>query len=232
MITLPELTSFNIFLIWLSIFFFALFLYSFLRLRKFDKNNKVSNAHEQKKWLELEEKAQKDYQEVLEAANKRAQEIILQATEIKNDTTNKFNNAFEALLESQKQTLEKSTISLSSRHLEEITKINSDSIALITNIYKDFEITTKADLDKYKTAISQQTFEAEKLAAQRMKDEYIKLEKEIADRRTQKLQALDTNIYKLLTIVSKDVIGKALDFSDQEELVAQSLDKAKKEGVI
>jgi hypothetical protein len=229
---LPELTSLNIFLIWLGIFFFALFLYSLRELRKSDKKTKVNNAQEQKKWLELEEKAQKDYQEILETANKRAQEIILQATEIKNDTNNKFNNAFEALLESQKQTLEKSTTSLSSRHLEGVTKLNNDSIAIITKIYKDFEVTTKADLEKYRTAISQQTFEAEKLAAQRIKDEYIKLEKEIADRRTQKLQELDTNIYKALTIISKDIIGKALDFSEQEELVTQSLDRAKKEGVI
>ena len=232
MINLPEITSVNIFLIWLSIFFFVLFLYSYLKLRKNDEKNEKNNNQQEKKWLELENKAQKDYQEVLEAANKRAQEIILQATDIKRETDNKFNSAFETLLTSQKMSLEKSTTTLSSRHLEEIAKLNNDSIALITKIYKDYEVTTKADLDKYKTAISQQTFEAEKLAAQRIKDEYIKLEKDIAERRAQKLAQLDTNIYKLLTIVSKDIIGKSLDFSEHEELVIQSLEKAKKEGAI
>jgi hypothetical protein len=232
MIYLPELTSLNIFLIWLSIFFFVLFLYSFKQLRKFDKKNKIENAQEDKRWLELEEKAQKDYQAILEMANKRAEEIIFQATQIKNDTDNIFNSAFQALLENEKQALEKSATTLSNRHLEEIAKLNSESIALITKIYKDFELTTKADLERYKTAISQQTFEAEKIAAQRMKDEYIKLEKEIIDRRTQKLQELDTNIYRVLTILSKDIIGKVLDFSEHEDLVVQSLDRAKKEGVI
>ena len=232
MINLPEVTSVNIFLIWLSIFFFVLFLYSFLKLRKIAKNDAINNDRQQKKWLELENKAQKDYQEVLEAANKRAQEIILQATDIKKETDSKFNSAFEALITSQKMSLEKSTISLSNRHLEEIAKLNDESIALITKIYKDYEVTTKADLDKYKTAISQQTFEAEKLAAQRIKDEYIKLEKDIIERRSQKLNQLDTNIYKLLTIVSKDIIGKALDFSEHEDLVIQSLERAKKEGAI
>ncbi len=229
---LSSLTSIDIFLIWLSLVLLVLFLYTFKAFKESEKKNKNTQNLEEKRWHELEEKAQKDYQQILETANKKAAEIISQATKIKNETEVNFNNSITTMLENQKKQMESSSSTLSRNHLQEMNRLNDQSIQILTNVYKDIELAARTDLEKYRELINAQTFEAEKIAQQRIKEEYIKLEKEIQERKTQRLHELDENIYRILSLISKDIIGKSLSFSDHEELVLKALDDAKKEGAI
>lgn len=232
MINLSSLSSLDIFLIWLSLISISLFTYSLFSLKKAKKDSKRILTQEEKRWHELEDKAQKDYQEILGTANSKAKEIISQATEINNQTANNFDESFNLILENQKKALESSSNSLSEKHLEEIDQLNKQSILILTNVYKDIENSAKADLAQYKEMVNKQTFEAERIAQDRIKEEYIKLENEMKLMREKRMQELDENIYKILSMISKEVIGKALNFNDHEELVIKTLDEAKKEGVI
>ncbi len=232
MTNLSSLTSLNIFLIWLSLLCLSLFLFTFFALKRAKKNSTHAKADDQERWLDLENKAQADYQEILETANKKAQEILSQSTQIKNESTQIFEKSVQAMLLNQKQALENTSLALSRKHLEEITELNKQSVLILTNVYKDIELAAKTDFEKYKELVTKQTFEAERIAQTRIKEEYIKLEAEMQQLKQQRIQELNENIYKILSKISKEVIGHSLSFAEHEDLVVKSLDEAKKEGAL
>lgn len=232
MINLSNLTPLNVFLIWLSFFSLSLFVISVFYSRRNQKKLEEAKDREEKRWEELELKAQKDYQEVIETANNKAQEIILQATELKADTTNNFQSSIEIMLEEQEKLLKEASLALSKKFQEQANAINSDNVEMLSNIYKDIELNAKTSYSEYKELIKKQTFEAEAIAQEKIKEEYAKLETEIKDYREKSFQKIDDDMYKILLSVSKTVIGKALTLEEQEELIINALNQAKKENMI
>lgn len=230
MLNSAYITPLTVFLGWLTLVSLILFLYSAYKLRKLSKKINIETGSENARWKELEEKAQRDYQEIISSANKKAAEIISQANQINKDSMTSFNSSMTTMLENHKNSLNVNSQAISQEHQKEIRELNQKIITLLSNVYKDIETTTKADLENYKEVIKKQTFEAEKQAQEHMKTEYEKLEKEIEIRKQERLQQLEANIYKILNTISKDIIGKSLDLSTHEELIVKSLDKAKKQG--
>ena len=232
MLNTAYITPLNVFLAWLAVVSLALFLYSFVRLKGANKKLDKRQSDENKRWQELEIKAEKDYQEIISVANKKASEIIAQAMQVNQDTVKTFENTVSTMLQNQKSNIEQKSEEISKKHEIEINELNNKIILLLTSVYKEIDSSTKAGLENYKNVIKQQTFEAEKLAQERMKTEYEKLEKEIAEKKQQRLQQLEENIYKILNNISKEIIGKTLDLTSHEDLIIKSIDKAKKEGVL
>jgi F0F1-type ATP synthase membrane subunit b/b' len=217
---------------WLAAFSLILFFYALYKLRISNQNLASQSATEKKRWADLELKAQHDYHEIIAVANKRASEIILQASKTHQDTAATFDESLSSLVENQKEVLRNKVDEISKKSENEINELDNNIILLLTNIYKDIELTTQQDLEKYKEALRQQTFEAQQMAEKRMQEEYQKLEKEIEERKQERLASLENNIYKILTNVSKDIIGRSLDFSSQQDLILKALSDAKKEGVL
>lgn len=231
MIYLSELTPLNIFLFWLSIFSLSLFIFSFYKLRKSQKTYKNIKSKEDERWLDLELKAQKDYQEIIETANEKAKSIILEANHVNKNSSNNIESSIEEMINNQKKLLEESSLSLSSKYQERVDKVNNQNIELLTNMYKGIEKHANESFEKYKEVIQQQTFEAETIAQTRIKDEYNKLDREMQERKKEMIEKLNNDIFKILFNISKTVIGKSLDFTDHEELILNALDQAKKEGI-
>lgn len=229
---LPYPSAFDTLLICITVVSLGFFIYFGLKLKKTNQKLDSVKNEEKNRWKDLELQAQKDYQEIIETANKKAQDIIFRAAQIEHESTTRFHSSVKEMLDNQKTALAATSNTLSKKHEEEINVLNSEILNLLTNVYKDIEVTAKTDLDQYKELLKRQTFDAEKLAQKRVEEEYQKLEKEIAQMKELKLKELDDNIYKILSIASKEIIGRSLDFSTQEELIHKSLDRAKKEGVI
>ena len=232
MLTLSDLSYLDIFFAWLSLVSITLFLYATLSLRRVNKKLEDVKENESRRWQEIEEKAQKDYQGILQTANKKAQEILFQATQIKHESALGLQNATDGMIQNQTEALKQVSDILSKKHEEEINRINEENIKILINIYKDIEESAKTDFANYKKIIQQQTFEAEKIAQDRIRKEYEKLESEIQDLKQKKLQELNDNIYNFLSKISKEVIGKSLNMTEHEDLVVKALDKAKKEGIL
>ncbi len=232
MINLSNLTRLDVFFAWLFVLSMTLFIYSILGLRRTHKKIADIKDHEEKRWQELEAKAQKDYQEILETANKKAQEIILEATQIRRDLTTNFQTAVDTVLQNQKEVLKNTSLSTSSKYQDQIEDINRENIKLLINVYKDIEMDVESNFQKYKELIQRQTFEAEKMAEDKIKQEYEKLQAQIAESKQKKLQELNEKIYKIIQSVTKEVVGRSIDLSDQENLIIKALDNAKKEGIV
>jgi len=113
------------------------------------------------------------------------------------------------LLELNKE-LEMHSLELKKRLLEESTK-RIDEIAS----------SVPADLAEMRKEIDMKL--EEKLAS---------VDHEIASYREQKMKAVETKIYQMLSEIAKKTLGRSIDTSSHEELVMQALQKAKKEGLL
>ncbi len=232
MINLPNLSSLDIFLIWLSIFSFSLFLISVVYAKRNSKKSEEIKEKEEDRWDDLELKAHEDYQKIIESANKKAEEIILQATEIKRDSTDNLQESVEIMLEDQKKILENASAALSKEFEDQLKEVNDSNILLLKNIYKGIETDVQSDYSLYKDVIKKQTFEAENIAKEKIKQEYEKLEVEIKEYREKMMNKVNDDIYKILLNISKAVLGKSLDAKDHEDLIIEALNKAKKENIL
>ncbi len=90
----------------------------------------------------------------------------------------------------------------------------------------------KSEAGDLKKVLEMETIGAQKAAAERMKEEFAKIDKEAADYRVKKLSQIENDIANILETVAKKAVGKALDFNDQTEMIIDSLEKAKKQNVI
>lgn len=83
----------------------------------------------------------------------------------------------------------------------------------------------------FKETLRQETIETQEMVRAEIKQEYDKLKKELDDYRTDELKKIDEDMMKIVTIAAQKIIGKSLDTDTREDLVIQSLEQAKKEGV-
>lgn len=232
MINLPNLTPLNGFLILLSIISLSLFFTSIIYAIRNKRKAEEIVEKEEDKWEDLEVKAQRDYHELIESANKKAEEIILHASEIKQESTNFLQDSVELMLADQKKILEEASTALSKQFEAQLKQVNDNNIQLLKNIYKGIETDVESDYSEYKDVIKKQTFEAENIAKEKIKQEYEKLEVEIKEYREKMINKVNDDIYKILINISKAVLGKSLDTKEHEDLIIESLNRAKKENII
>lgn len=232
MINLPNLTSLNVFLIWLSIFSISLFFISIIYARRSLKKTEEIKEKEENRWDDLELKAHEDYQKIIESASKKAEEIVLHASEIKQESTNELQDSVEIMLEDQRKVLEEASLALSKKFEDQLKEVNDNNIQLLKNIYKGIESDVESDYSQYKDVIKKQTFEAENIAKEKIKQEYEKLEVEVKQYREKMMNKVNDDIYKILINISKTVLGKSLSPNEHEELIIEALNKAKKENII
>lgn len=229
---LPKLSAIDVTLLWITLVSLSWFIYSIIELKRLHKKLKRNRHQEDKRWKEIEEKAQKDYQQVLAAANDKAEEIIQNSTRVSFDISTSLRQSVDNALATHKQTIEETSLTLTNKYSGELEEINKHNIQLLINVYKDIEMNAKTQFEEYQKVLQQQTFEAEKQAKLRIEEQYAKLQKELEVIRQNKIAELGEKVNKLVLTIAKDVIGKSLDSSTQATLITQSLDKAKKEGAI
>lgn len=150
MINLSDITAVNVFFAWLSLVSTTLFLWATLSLKKTYQKMKGLKEQEEKKWKDLEDKAQVDYQKLLQAANRKAEGIILQAIELKHESVANLQSSQDTMIQNQTEALKQISEELFNKQREEVNKINEENIKILTNIYKDIEESAKSDFANYK----------------------------------------------------------------------------------
>ena len=171
----------------------------------------------------------------------------------------KFSEGFLSELEKMINQETKKTISgISQKISDEVTKSYEKQIAVFSqeaeNKIANWDEVTKKEILKFSNACSQ----AEDSILQEIKrgtnelseglvekidgiyqvaktfinQKIAQTEKNIEDYKKEKLKEIDQKIYQIIEDVAKKTIGKAIDLSTHEELVIQSLEKAKKEKIL
>ncbi len=234
MITLP-LTTYA-FLVAVSAALFILVIYfivlNFLnskRVGKTEDEMKKLKRETEKRQEEILERARYDYEAIITHATEKAEEIINGANTIHDRSSGVLDSDYDKLLTEQRLKLAESSEELKRKYEDQIDQINKQNVQLLQSAYKDIIEYSAATLGIFKQDLEKETFESKKLADEKIQAEYEKLDAELEQKKKEAIERINQNISKVLLFVSKEAFGKNIKVEDQQQLILQSLDRAKKE---
>lgn len=168
---------------------------------------------------------------IIDEANSRALDIINKATLSTDIASENFNKEITNIASLQVKTFEKATSDFTKLYTQVLQDLKTKNIELFQNISKDIEVNTISQIKNFKESMEELTVSSEKLVKKKIDTDYETLRKEIEAYKEDKRKKIDDEIYRVLERVSKLALGKALNLSEHEDLIKESLEKAKKEGV-
>lgn len=190
------------------------------RVKGFGKEKTVKKHHSQKAAIHLLEDARISAFEILEQANKRAEDILSQTHLDK-----------QLLAQEQIESLKKVSLEFTNNYQRALDEIKKEHIDMFKNISQDIEKDAMSEISDFKEIIKKESFASQKIVGKKIEEEYQDLEKQLKDYKEKKLAEINDSVYKILSLVSKQVLGKTLSFDQHEELIIKALEEAKAEGL-
>lgn len=177
-------------------------------------------------------KAQEDYAAIISAADTKAEEIVRNAMSASNSSEEALEKATDDLLKSQYKTLNDKAKDIEGNYENELKEVNNNNIKVFTSVTKDILDYTNKQVEEYKKTLEALTIESRKQAENKANTEYQKIEVELEAYKKEMLDRIDNRIVSLLLAVAKITIGKSLSLADQENLIIDALNQAKKDGAL
>lgn len=159
----------------------------------------------------------KAFEQALEDEKNKSLESISQT---KDTSIQTISQAKESSIETISQTKDSSVAAI-----DEAKAKSASVIAEVSATMKDQLLSSVAAI---KTRLESETVESGKELQQKISEDYMKLKEELDDYKGRRYREIDQKIYEILVNVSREVLGHSMSMDEQEDLVMQSLDEAKK----
>jgi hypothetical protein len=203
-------------LIGFGIFFGSLFILDIYFLikssrKKEEDKNVVALEFSQKFFSELERMIAEEIKKTVSEINQR---MIEELFTVYKKGISEFSQSAERKMTDFEEVTKKEVL--------KITNISSETQDLILKEIKKKNEELMKNLDEKINQIK-------KIAFQSLDQKISQAEKIIDEYKKERLKEIDRKVYQLIGEVAKKIIGKTIDLSTHEELVFQSLEKAKKE---
>lgn len=200
------------------------------REREEAKQIETLKTHIEQQARQITEEAKGEAEEIVKNANIRAQQIIGSGESVNLDTKKALEQTFKDLLLQSNKMLNDKAGEIVKQYEKLIGELNNKHINIFKNTTKDIENYTVSEVSDFKGILRQETVDAQKIVEQKIEEVYASAQREVEEYKKQQLERVRENIYKLLSEISKLVLGRSLDLSSQEELILQALEEAKKDG--
>lgn len=218
----------------LAITIIILIVYFLNQIKKFHlyrmENMRAGDGIAKKNFASSDEAKQKAIK-IIDEANNKALDIIQRASLFVNITNDNFNQELKAITEKELKGFERATLDFIKLYETVLDDLKSRNVEIFQNISNNIETSTIEEIKKFKDVIEQATISSQKIVKKKIDHEYSLAKKDIDTYRQSELRVVDERIYEILEAVSKLVLGKAIELSHHEELIIESLEKAKKEAI-
>lgn len=184
-----------------------------------------------KKNTDLLDEARQKALNLIDEANNKALDIINKASLSTDIASSNFNQKIADISSLQIKQFEKITSDFTKLYNQVLSDLKTKNIEVFQNVSKDIEVSTMGEIKNFKDSMEKLTISSEKLVKKKIDTDYEVTKKEIEAYKEGEIKKIDLEIYKLLEKTSKLVIGRAINLSEHEDLVLDSLEKAKKEGI-
>lgn len=184
-----------------------------------------------KKILSLSEETRNKAIRIIDEANSKALDIIQRAHLFSGISNDYFNDELKAVTERKLHVFEKTTEDFIKVYQTVLNELKLKNVEILQNVSKNIEDTTLEEIKKFKSIIEKETIASQNLVKKKIDYEYSLAKKDIEVYKQSELKIVDEKIYEILETISKLVLGKAIQLSEHEDLIIESLAKAKKEGM-
>lgn len=168
---------------------------------------------------------------IIDNANNQALDIISKATLSANISSENFKQNLTKTSFMQIKEFEKASSDFTALYFQVLQDLKTKNIEIFQNISKDIESNTLQEVKNFKESIQKLTTLSQTEIRKKINTDYENLKIEVENYKKEKLQKVDQEIYEIMEKISKLVLGKALSLSEHEDLIEESLKKAKKEGI-
>lgn len=184
-----------------------------------------------KKNLSLSEETRNKAIRIIDDANSKALDIIQRAHLFSGISNDYFNDELKAVTERKLNVFEKTTEDFIKVYQTVLNELKSKNVEIFQNVSKNIEASTLDEIKKFKSIIEKETIASQNLVKKKIDYEYSLAKRDIEVYKQSELKIVDEKIYEILETISKLVLGKTIPLSQQEDLIIESLAKAKKEGM-
>ena len=165
------------------------------------------------------QEAKRDALKVIKDSNLRAQSIIKEAHVINKKSENLLEGEIEKAAEIHIRALEKTSDELLNFYKEMVEKEQENSLDTFKKASDSIQTAVIKDVDELKETLHNETLEARQ-----------KVEKEMEEYRSRRMQEIDKKIYDIVYEVTAKVLGKSLSIADHEAVIFKILDDVKQKG--
>jgi len=218
----------NIFLIFVSLAFlfgFSSIVYLYVRLlRKLETQEKELRKHYLKK-------ARTEASEIVEEAGTEAVSMLDASRTISEKDQTILEEVIKKITQDQSLYLKTSVDQLMAGFKTELQQIKNDNINTLTNVSKDIEKNTSAQLNDYTKTLEQETVLSEKQVSKKIEEEYKLVQEEIVAYKNEQFKKIDAGAMDLIRKISVEVLEKSITPEDHREIILKVLEKAKSENL-
>ena len=220
--------------------------YYLIKIRSKEKNLEKKEGKIDTNYHQIVDNALAKERKILEDATNEADQIITGAQYIRLASKETVDQAMQKMVaDIQKEAVNTSNSLLNISNTSKET-VNQTMQKMVSDIQKEAVVTTRDFMNSYQTSLKQ-------LASQSLKDfqnvvkgleidlqKQIKdfhetllpnLEKELEDYKQARLKQTEQTITRIIQQVSQETLNKSISLNDHQNLLIESLEKAKKEGI-
>ena len=196
-----------------SIFIFVFVFYYIITLRDREKRvEKKENAIDSDYHHVVDEALSKE-RKIIEDATSEADQIIKQSQFLNQSSKQEIDNAIKAV----------------------VAEIQKEGGAIANDFTKEYSISLKSlsgeSLKEFQNIMNQLQADLKK-QNKNFQDTLIpEIEKEIEEYKKTRMQEIDKTVNEIVQKAAQEILNKSMSLSDHQNVVIQSLEKAKKEGV-
>lgn len=199
------------------------------KFSKVQKENLYLRYHMQEKSLGKINEAREKAMKIVQDAALQADEILKKTQVFQTDTSQNLQQELHELTAKQKEALLKASEQLSSSFAESIKQLEDEDINLFKNASKGIEEATLKEVEEFKTHLTADTVGSQKKVDDKVQEAFHQALEDVEGYKAQRLKTIDDELFRILSDVTKEIIGKRLSYDDQKELLTHSLAKVKQE---
>lgn len=219
--------SLNIFVL-ISIVFFSTVLLKRLMLIKDEAEEKKQEAcHTAEVILE---QARRDAAATVQGADKKAAQILNEAELLKRDAVKELRAAFDELSKKEREHLEKTGREFVLAQQNMAGESKKAYVKTVESAAHRIGEDARTTIHEFQKFLREEIARYQSVTDKRIEEWHTKAQQEIDDYKKQALSKIDESIYKIISSVSKRVIGEALDLESHQSFVIKALEEAKREG--
>lgn len=173
----------------------------------------------------------KDLLAQMQQAIVKARETLVNTEYIREDFVKELEGNLAKVGEELQQDLRRQSDEMSKQYGNMFEKIREDYLKYSENSVDSFEKVAEKKLSEFQKALEEKTMNSQGALDKTITEQSKQLEQELAQYRTQKMQAIDAQAASIIEQATEKILGKAISVSQHEQLVLEALEQAKKDGV-
>ena len=198
-----------------------------MRISSADLEQEKREAHE--KAEALLEAARKESLSIVDEASKKAGEMLAQTHVVKEEIETELAAAIRQFSEKERERVAQVSTRLIDEYRAVMESMKQEYGSAIAGVEKEMVDAAQVSLKEFTQYLKDQTTRHEGALKEHVQQGFMSAQKDISDYKRESLRKVEEAMYRILNLVAKSVLGKALNLEDQQDLVIHALDEAKQQ---